>query len=70
VSKFTKTTLMSQALPTKGKRLTLYDTEVPKLAVRITSSGVRTFYIVKRTGASMTWIKLGGVPRDDCRASS
>ena len=60
--KFTKTTLISQALPAKGKRLTLYDTEVPKLAVRMTSSGVRTFYIVKRTGASMTWIKLGVFP--------
>ncbi len=57
--KLTKTAILGTALPDTGKRITLYDTDVPKLAVRITHTGARTFYVVKRTGASMAWVKLG-----------
>ncbi|MGH8435257.1 MAG: tyrosine-type recombinase/integrase, partial [Pseudomonas sp.] len=60
--KFTKTALLALTLPEAGKRLAVYDTEVPKLAIRITSAGTRTFYVVKRAGASMAWVKLGTFP--------
>lgn len=60
--KFTKTALLALQPPEAGKRLAVYDTEVPKLAVRITSAGTRTFYVVKRAGASIAWVKLGTFP--------
>lgn len=60
--KFTKTALLAQSLPKPGKRRTIYDTDIPKLAMRITSAGARTFYVVKRVGASMAWLKLGTFP--------
>lgn len=64
--KLTKTALQSLALPEAGKRLTVYDTEVPKLAVRVTSAGSKTFYVVRRVGASMAWLKLGTFPGMTC----
>lgn len=60
--KLTKTLLAGLTPPAAGKRLTINDTEVPKLAVRMTHAGVRTFYVVKRAGASVAWIKLGVFP--------
>ncbi len=60
--KFTKTALLALAPPEAGKRLAVYDTEIPKLAMRITAAGTRTFYVVKRAGASMAWVKLGTLP--------
>jgi integrase len=60
--KFTKGALESLPLPAAGQRTTCYDTEVPKLAVRITAAGTRTFYVVKRDGATMVWVKLGTFP--------
>jgi len=60
--KFSKTSLISLALPEHGKRSTVYDTEVQRLALRITSAGTKTFYVVKRTGANITWIKLDSFP--------
>ncbi len=60
--KFTKTALLALQPPEVGKRLAVYDTEVPKLAMRITSAGSRTFYVVKRAGASIAWVKLGTFP--------
>jgi integrase len=60
--KFSKTTLQALALPEQGKRLTIYDTETPKLALRATAAGTKTFYVVKRAGASMAWVKLGTFP--------
>lgn len=60
--KFTKTVLQGLELPEAGKRKTLYDTEVKKLAVRVTATGARTFYVVKRAGGSMAWVKLGAFP--------
>jgi integrase len=35
---------------------------VPKLAVQVTHAGSRSFYVVKRAGASMAWVKLGPFP--------
>ncbi|AVR87518.1 Mobile element protein [Thauera aromatica K172] len=49
-------------LPESGKRLTIYDTETPKLALRVTATGTKTFYVVKRAGASVAWVKLGIFP--------
>ena len=60
--KFSKTTLQALELPEAGKRLTIYDTETPKLALRATAAGTKTFYVVKRAGASMAWVKLGTFP--------
>ena len=60
--RFTKTALSAFALPKKGARSTIYDTEVPKLAIRLTAAGARVFYVVKRDGAAMSWVKLGAFP--------
>lgn len=60
--KFGKTALQSLELPESGKRLTIYDTETPKLALRVTATGTKTFYVVKRAGASVAWVKLGIFP--------
>ena len=60
--RFTKTALSALALPQKGARSTIYDTEVPKLAIRLTAAGAHIFYVVKRDGAAMSWVKLGSYP--------
>lgn len=60
--RFTKTVVMDLPLPEKGRRGIYYDTEIPKLAVRITASGTRAFYVVKRDGRAMAWFKLGSFP--------
>jgi integrase len=60
--KFTKTALAALVAPPVGQRLTVYDTEVPKLALRMTHAGAQTFYVVKRAGASIAWVKLGSFP--------
>ncbi|WP_300440206.1 tyrosine-type recombinase/integrase [Zoogloea sp.] len=60
--KFSKTALLGLKAPEAGKRLTIYDTDVPKLAIRMTHAGAQTFYVVKRAGASMAWVKLGSFP--------
>jgi integrase len=60
--KFTKTAINGLPLPTNGKRETYYDVDVPKLAIRITHTGSKTFYVIKRTGTRMTWVKLGVFP--------
>lgn len=59
--KFTKTTLEKLPAPDSG-RDTHYDTEVPKLALRVTAAGGKTFYVIKREGAGMFWLKLGTFP--------
>lgn len=60
--RFGKIALQGLALPPAGKRLTIYDTKVSKLALRVTSAGAKTFYVVKRAGAEMAWVKLGTFP--------
>ncbi|UVE19168.1 tyrosine-type recombinase/integrase [Pseudomonas sp. LS44] len=60
--KFTKTDLLKLELPPQGKRRTVYDSQCQKLALRATAAGAKTFYVVKRTGAAMTWLKLGSFP--------
>ncbi len=64
--KLTKTLLAGLAVPAAGKRQVIYDTETPKLAMRITHTGVRAFYVVKRMGGTMVWLKLGTFPDMSC----
>ena len=59
--KFTKTSISALPSPTKA-RATYYDTIVPKLALLVTKAGSKNFYIVKRAGIEMVWIKLGSFP--------
>ena len=60
--RFGKMALQKLELPPVGGRLTIYDEKVPKLALRVTHNGTKTFYVVKRTGSSMAWVKLGVFP--------
>ncbi len=60
--RFGKIALQGLALPPAGKRLTIYDTKVSKLALRVTAAGAKTFYVVKRAGTEMAWVKLGTFP--------
>lgn len=60
--KFTKSFLSGLPLPDIGKRLAVSDTEVPKLVLRVSHAGTKAFYVVKRAGASVAWIKLGVFP--------
>lgn len=60
--KFGKEALKAMAPPPVGKRLTVYDTVVPKLALRMTGAGTQTFYVVKRNGSSIAWVKIGTFP--------
>lgn len=60
--KFTKTAINALPLPPPGTRATYYDVETPKLALRVTSSGSKSFYVVKRAGNEMVWLKLGSFP--------
>lgn len=47
--RFNKDRLESFPLPAVGKRITLHDTEVPGLQLRITSSGVKSFCVFRRS---------------------
>jgi len=59
--KFGKGEIEKIAPPVKG-RATYYDTMIPKLACRVTAAGSKTFYVIKRAGAAMAWVKLGTFP--------
>ena len=60
--RFTKTALSNLAKPAVGKRDSYFDTEVPKLALRVTHTGSKTFYVVRRTGGQVVWLKVGVFP--------
>src|SRR3990172_7640747 len=62
--KFSKEKLERLPLPEAETRATYYDTEVPKLALRVTASGAKTFYVIKRAGHEMIWFKLGAFKDD------
>lgn len=64
--KLTKTLLAGMVPPAAGIRVVIYDTETPKLAMRMTHTGVRAFYVVKRMGGTMVWLKLGTFPDMTC----
>lgn len=48
--------------PFPGKRRTVWDTNKPKLCIRITESGVKTFYYVTKHAGKTEWIRLGRYP--------
>lgn len=54
---FTKTALLA-VHPAKDKRITVYDQDTPRLCVRITPAGTRTFYVVKKVAGVVEWVKL------------
>ncbi len=60
--RFTKTSLEKLPLPPAKTRANYYDEDIGKLALRVTSAGSKTFYIIKRVGAEMVWFKLGVFP--------
>lgn len=60
--KFSKVAIEGISTPVEGKRDTYYDSTVPKLALRVTAAGSRTFYVIKRAGHEMVWFKLGTFP--------
>lgn len=60
--RLTKAAIAALPLPEGDARSTYYDTEVPKLAIRITAAGTRTFFVVKRDGSSMAWVRIGTFP--------
>jgi integrase len=59
---FTKSAIEGISLPPEGSRAVVYDTKIPKLAIRLTHAGSRTFYVVKRTEDGISWVKLGVYP--------
>jgi integrase len=59
---FTKITLESLPIPAKGKQNYYYDMKMRALAVRITSSGVRTFVIYRRINGIPERVTLGRFP--------
>ena len=59
---FGKVKILALPSPEGGKRATYYDTKIPKLALRVTANGTKTFYVVKRSGKEMIWLKLGTFP--------
>ncbi len=59
--KFSKTVIEAIKPPKKG-RSNYYDTMIPKLACRVTAAGSKSFYVVKRVGSSMAWVRLGLFP--------
>ena len=67
---FTKAAIRAIRSPAQGTRATLYDAKIPKLAVRVTSTGTRTFYVVKRTDARHGVGEARDVPGHDDRTST
>lgn len=59
--KFSKSVIEAIKPPESG-RANYYDTLIPKLACRVTVAGTKTFYVVKRMGSSMVWVRLGTFP--------
>ena len=60
--RFTKTSLEKLTPPVGTNRTTYYDQDISKLALRVTSAGTKSFYIVKRVAGDMVWYKLGTFP--------
>ena len=48
--------------PIRGKRRTVWDTRRPKLCLRITEAGAKTFYFVTKLGGVTEWNKIGRYP--------
>lgn len=60
--RFKKTDLLAIQPPTDKPATDYYDTEVSKLVMRVTKGGTKSFYVVKRAGTAIVWLKLGTFP--------
>lgn len=62
--KFTKQKIDALPLPEGSKREAWYDETRPELALRVTSSGAKSFYIIRRIANSTqpSWVRLGSYP--------
>lgn len=60
--RFNKTTIDKLPLPAQGRRATWFDDEVKGLALRVTSSGAKSFYLVRWIETRAEWVRLGGYP--------
>ena len=59
---FTKKNLDGIDLPAPGNRITYYDTKVPYLALRVSSSGRKTFIVSRKISGRSEKITLGIYP--------
>jgi len=59
---FSKRALLSLPLPTDGQRVSYWDKRVPGLALRVTASGSKAFYVYRRVKGRPARIRLGGFP--------
>ena len=58
---FTQDRIRNLPTPTVG-RTDYYDTEIPKLTCRVSSTGVKSFVLLKWTGKTMQRVTLGRFP--------
>ena len=59
---FTKKELDSLPLPESGKRADYWDSKTPGLAIRVTSTGVKAFCVLRRVGGKLERATLGRYP--------
>ncbi|WP_308388638.1 tyrosine-type recombinase/integrase [Acidithiobacillus sp. AMEEHan] len=55
---FTKDTI-ARLEPVPGKRTTVHDTKQPGLCIRITQTGAKAFYCVKKVDGRVEWVRIG-----------
>ncbi|MCP4477829.1 MAG: tyrosine-type recombinase/integrase [Planctomycetaceae bacterium] len=55
----TEKNITTLALPEKGKRINYFDTKIPALHVRVSSTGSKSYYIQKRVLGKLKRINLG-----------
>lgn len=70
---FTKSAISSLPLPEPGKRVSYHDTKVPGLELRVTSNGVRSFYLYRKIDNRAERVFIGrfpGVTPDNARAKA
>ncbi len=59
---FTKTRLDKLEPAEAGKRIAYGDAKKPKLVLRITDKGTKTFYVVKKVAGKTKWVTIGRWP--------
>jgi len=59
---FTKKSIDAIELPEKGKRITIYDLKIPSLAIRVTSSGSKSFVVYRKVNGKPERYTIGKYP--------
>ena len=59
---FTQTRLEKLPPAPKGKRISYEDAKKPKLILRVTDKGTKTFCVVKKTAGKTKWVTIGKWP--------